>query len=35
MFATIGLFRGSQQALIWYALAPFGVLCAVLVRSRR
>ena len=31
MFATIGLFAGKQQALIWYALAPFGVLCAVLV----
>jgi phosphatidylinositol alpha-mannosyltransferase len=31
MFATIGLFAGRQQALVWYALAPFGVLCAVLV----
>ena len=31
MFATIGLFAGRQQALIWYALAPFAVLCAVLV----
>jgi phosphatidyl-myo-inositol alpha-mannosyltransferase len=31
MFTTIGLFAGRQQALIWYALAPFGVLCAVLV----
>jgi phosphatidyl-myo-inositol alpha-mannosyltransferase len=31
MFATIGLFAGKQQALIWYALAPFAVLCAVLV----
>jgi phosphatidylinositol alpha-mannosyltransferase len=31
MFSTIGLFRGHQQALLWYALAPFIVLCAVLV----
>jgi phosphatidyl-myo-inositol alpha-mannosyltransferase len=31
MFTTIGLFAGRQQALIWYALAPFGVLIAVLV----
>jgi phosphatidylinositol alpha-mannosyltransferase len=31
MFATIGLFGGRQQALVWYALAPFGALCAVLV----
>jgi len=31
MFATIGLFAGRAQALVWYALAPFGVLCAVLV----
>jgi phosphatidylinositol alpha-mannosyltransferase len=31
MFATIGLFAGRQQALLWYALAPFFVLCAVLV----
>ncbi len=31
MFVTIGLFAGRQQALVWYALAPFGVLCAVLV----
>jgi phosphatidylinositol alpha-mannosyltransferase len=31
MFSTIGLFSGRQQALVWYALAPFGVLCAVLV----
>jgi phosphatidylinositol alpha-mannosyltransferase len=31
MFSTIGLFPGRQQALIWYALAPFVVLCAVLV----
>jgi phosphatidylinositol alpha-mannosyltransferase len=31
MFATVGLFAGRQQALVWYALAPFGVLCAVLV----
>ena len=31
MFTTIGLFAGRQQALIWYALAPF----AVLVRGAR
>ena len=31
MFTTIGLFAGRQQALIWYALAPFAVLVAVLV----
>jgi phosphatidyl-myo-inositol alpha-mannosyltransferase len=31
MFTTIGLFAGRQQALVWYALAPFGVLCIVLV----
>jgi phosphatidyl-myo-inositol alpha-mannosyltransferase len=31
MFTTIGLFAGHQQALLWYAVAPFGVLCAVLV----
>jgi phosphatidylinositol alpha-mannosyltransferase len=31
MFATVGLFAGRQQALVWYAVAPFGVLCAVLV----
>ncbi len=31
MFATIGLFAGRAQALVWYALAPFGVMCAVLV----
>jgi phosphatidylinositol alpha-mannosyltransferase len=31
MFTTIGLFAGRQQALVWYALAPFGVLVAVLV----
>jgi phosphatidylinositol alpha-mannosyltransferase len=31
MFSTIGLFRGHQQALLWYALAPFVVLLAVLV----
>jgi phosphatidylinositol alpha-mannosyltransferase len=30
MFTTIGLFAGRQQALIWYALAPFGVLLLVL-----
>jgi len=31
MFATVGLFAGRQQALIWHAVAPFAVLCAVLV----
>jgi phosphatidyl-myo-inositol alpha-mannosyltransferase len=31
MFTTIGLFAGRQQALLWYALAPFAVLCVVLV----
>ena len=31
MFATVGLFAGRQQALVWYALAPFAVLCVVLV----
>jgi phosphatidyl-myo-inositol alpha-mannosyltransferase len=31
MFSTIGLFAGRQQALVWYALAPIGLLCAVLV----
>jgi phosphatidylinositol alpha-mannosyltransferase len=31
MFTTIGLFAGHQKALLWYAMAPFGVLCAVLV----
>jgi phosphatidylinositol alpha-mannosyltransferase len=31
MFATIGLFAGRQQALLWYAIAPFAVLCMVLV----
>jgi phosphatidylinositol alpha-mannosyltransferase len=31
MFSTVGLFAGRQQALLWYALAPFAVLCAVLV----
>jgi phosphatidyl-myo-inositol alpha-mannosyltransferase len=31
MFTTVGLFAGRQQALLWYAIAPFGVLCAVLV----
>lgn len=40
MFTTIGLFAGRQQALVWYALAPFGLLLVVLVapaliRSRR
>ena len=31
MFTTVGLFAGRQQALVWYAVAPFVVLCAVLV----
>jgi phosphatidylinositol alpha-mannosyltransferase len=31
MFSTIGLFAGKQQALLWYAVAPFLVLLAVLV----
>jgi phosphatidylinositol alpha-mannosyltransferase len=31
MFSTIGLFAGRQQALLLYAVAPFLVLCAVLV----
>src|SRR5690349_9241940 len=31
MFITIGLFAGRQQALVWYALAPFAVLVLVLV----
>src|SRR3954468_163573 len=31
MFTTIGLFAGRQQALIYYALAPFAVLLVVLV----
>jgi phosphatidyl-myo-inositol alpha-mannosyltransferase len=31
MFATVGLFAGRQQALLWYALAPFAVVCAVLI----
>jgi phosphatidylinositol alpha-mannosyltransferase len=31
MFSTVGLFAGRQQALVWYALAPIGVLAAVLV----
>jgi phosphatidylinositol alpha-mannosyltransferase len=31
MFSTVGLFAGRAQALVWYALAPFGVLIAVLV----
>jgi phosphatidyl-myo-inositol alpha-mannosyltransferase len=30
MFSTIGLFPGRQQALVWYALAPLGVLAFVL-----
>jgi phosphatidylinositol alpha-mannosyltransferase len=31
MFATVGLFAGRQQALVWYALAPIAVLLTVLV----
>jgi phosphatidylinositol alpha-mannosyltransferase len=31
MFATIGLFAGRQQALLWYALAPVALMLAVLV----
>src|SRR5215207_3067446 len=31
MFSTVGLFAGRQQALVWYALAPVGVLVVVLV----
>jgi phosphatidyl-myo-inositol alpha-mannosyltransferase len=31
MFTTVGLFAGRQQALLWYALAPFALLCGVLV----
>jgi len=31
IFSTIGLFAGSQRALVLYAAAPFVVLCAVLV----
>jgi phosphatidylinositol alpha-mannosyltransferase len=30
MFTTIGLFAGRQQALLWFALGPLGVLLAVL-----
>jgi phosphatidyl-myo-inositol alpha-mannosyltransferase len=31
MFATVGLFQGRQQALLWYAAAPVVALMAVLV----
>jgi phosphatidylinositol alpha-mannosyltransferase len=31
MFSTVGLFAGRQQALVFYALAPFVALCVVLV----
>jgi len=31
MFQTVGLFAGRQSALLLYAIAPFAVLCAVLV----
>ena len=31
MFKTVGLFAGRQEALLLYAIAPFAVLCGVLV----
>src|SRR5215212_2167422 len=31
MFSTVGLFAGREQALLWYAAAPFVVLALVLV----
>ena len=31
MFSTVGLFAGREQALLWYAAAPFVVLLLVLV----
>jgi phosphatidylinositol alpha-mannosyltransferase len=31
MFSTVGLFAGKEQALLWYAAAPFIVLLIVLV----
>jgi phosphatidylinositol alpha-mannosyltransferase len=31
MFSTVGLFAGKEQALLWYAAAPFVVLLLVLV----
>ncbi len=31
MFSTVGLFAGREQALLWYAAAPFVVLVLVLV----
>ena len=31
MFQTVGLFAGRQSALVYYAVAPFAVLCCVLV----
>lgn len=31
MLSTVGLFAGRQQALLWYALAPFAVLAGVLL----
>ena len=31
MLSTVGLFAGRQQALLWYAVAPFAAVCAVLV----
>jgi len=31
MFSTVGLFAGREQALLWYAAAPFIVLLLVLV----
>ena len=33
MFITIGLFAGKQKALLWYGLAPIGLLCVVLDRA--
>jgi phosphatidylinositol alpha-mannosyltransferase len=30
MFATVGLFAGRQQALVWYAVAPIAVVLLVL-----
>lgn len=31
MFATVGLFAGREQALVWYGLAPIAVLALVLL----
>ena len=30
MFATVGLFAGRQQALLWYSMAPIAIVLAVL-----